>query len=119
MRGLIAALLLVALPAWADPVRIGSKNFTESYLLAEIASQHLEARGIEIVRQFGLGGTKICYDALRAGEIDLYPEYTGTIAAAILGDTTLTDVTPPLAEQGLAIYAPPGFNNTWSGVCAC
>ncbi|MEO0345665.1 MAG: glycine betaine ABC transporter substrate-binding protein [Pseudomonadota bacterium] len=113
MRGLIAALVLVALPAWAEPVRIGSKNFTESYLLGEIAAQHLEARGIEVVRQFGLGGTKICYDALRASEIDLYPEYTGTIAAAILGDTTLTDVTPPLAEQGLATYAPPGFNNTY------
>ncbi|MEO1116764.1 MAG: glycine betaine ABC transporter substrate-binding protein [Pseudomonadota bacterium] len=113
MRGLIAALVLVATPAWAEPVRIGSKNFTESYLLAEIAAQHLEARGIEVVRQFGLGGTKICYDALRASEIDLYPEYTGTIAAAILGDTTLTDVTPPLAAQGLATYAPPGFNNTY------
>ena len=77
------------------------------------AATQVPARGIEVVRQFGLGGTKICYDALRAGEIDLYPEYTGTIAAAILGDTTLTDVTPPLAEQGLAIYAPPGFNNTY------
>ncbi|MEL6950787.1 MAG: glycine betaine ABC transporter substrate-binding protein [Pseudomonadota bacterium] len=113
MRGLIAALVLVATPAWAEPVRIGSKNFTESYLLAEIAAQHLEARGVEVVRQFGLGGTKICYDALRASEIDLYPEYTGTIAAAILGDTTLTDIAPPLAEQGLATYAPPGFNNTY------
>ena len=80
MRGLIAALVLVATPAWAEPVRIGSENFTESYLLAEIAAQHLEARGVEVVRQFGLGGTKICYDALRASEIDLYPEYTGTIA---------------------------------------
>ncbi|MEO0616252.1 MAG: glycine betaine ABC transporter substrate-binding protein [Pseudomonadota bacterium] len=113
MRGLIAALLLVASTAAAEPVRIGSKNFTESYLLAEIAAQLLEARGIDVVRQFGLGGTKICYDALRAGEIDLYPEYTGTIAAAILGDTTLEDVTAPLAEQGLATYSPPGFNNTY------
>lgn len=114
MRALIAGTLAaLSLMAAAEPVRIGSKNFTENYLLAEIAAQHLEARGFDVERQFGLGGTKICYDALRAGEIALYPEYSGTIAAAILDDTSLTDVSVRLEPLGLATYAPPGFNNTY------
>ena len=115
MRALIGFAIAVTLAAQAaaGPVRIGSKNFTESYLLAEIAAQHLEQRGIEVERQFGLGGTKICYDALMAGEIDVYPEYSGTIAAAILGGVPDTDLAARLAPLGLATWAPLGFNNTY------
>jgi len=51
---------------------IGSKNFGESYLLAEIAAQVLEAKGFDVRRQLGLGGTLICYEALKNGGIDLY-----------------------------------------------
>ena len=63
---------------------VGSKNFGESYLLAEIAAQVLEAKGFDVKRQLGLGGTLICYEALKNGEIDLYPEYTGTLSQAVL-----------------------------------
>ena len=65
-------------------IRIASKNFGESYLLSEISAQLLEARGFEVSRQFGLGGTLICYGALANDQIDLYVEYTGTITQAIL-----------------------------------
>ena len=69
--GLCFSLLWMS-SVWADSqVRIGSKNFNESYLLSEIAAQLLEANGYEVERKFGLGGTLICYAALRKGEIDL------------------------------------------------
>lgn len=84
-RWLLAlALCLSPMLARSAPVVVASKNFTESYVLAEIATQLLNARGIEARHQRGLGGTKICFDALTAGEIMLYPEYSGTIRTAIL-----------------------------------
>ena len=63
---------------------VASKHFNESYLLAEIMSQLLEDRGISVDRRYGLGGTMICFQALVNGEIDLYPEYSGTLEQAIL-----------------------------------
>ncbi|MBR9998073.1 MAG: hypothetical protein KFF73_03840, partial [Cyclobacteriaceae bacterium] len=66
-------------------ISIGSKKFPESRLLAEIVAQLLEkSEGYKVNRRFGLGGTMICFEALRQGEIDLYPEYTGTGLTAIL-----------------------------------
>jgi len=66
------------------PVVIGSKPFGESYLLAEMFAQILEARGHAVTRRFGLGGTEIIFPALRQGDIDLYPEYTGSGLLVIL-----------------------------------
>src|SRR5262249_21308810 len=100
------------------PVRVGSKSFTESYVVAEIV-----ARGIEQVdeapaeRRFGLGGTGIAYAALTSGEIDVYPEYTGTIIRAILKDTSVTTVDAlraRLRPLGLTISDPIGFANTYA-----
>lgn len=65
-------------------LRIGSKNFTEGYLLSEILAQLLESNGYTVDRKFGLGGTLVCYEALVNGEIDTYPEYSGTLEQAIL-----------------------------------
>ena len=81
MGGITGSALAAEKP---QTVVVGSKNFGESYLLAEIAAQVLEAKGFPVIRQFGLGGTLICYEALRNGEIDLYPEYTGTLSQAVL-----------------------------------
>lgn len=100
---------------------IGSKMDGESYLLAEMMSQLLESRGFNIERKFGFGGTLICYNALVEGEIDIYPEYTGTISAAFL----LAGEGPPqgsvvagykqiLNDKGLDLFAPFGFNNTYA-----
>jgi osmoprotectant transport system permease protein len=116
-----SALLVIPLVAMGDvaagTVAVGSKNFTESYLLAEIVCQLLEAEGHEVNRRLGFGGTKVCYEALIAGEIDLYPEYTGTIREVILdggSDTEIDALNRELAPHGLRAVTPLGFNNTYA-----
>lgn len=77
-----------AAPRDAAPLVVGSKNFEESRLLAEMFARIIEDRtGLEVQRRFNLAGTQVCFDALRSGAIDLYPEYTGTGLASILGET--------------------------------
>ncbi len=100
-----------------EPIRVASKNFNESYLLAETSAQLLEAAGYEVERRFGLGGTLICYEALRNDEIDLYVEYTGTLSRAILEQPELDSVASinaALTNRGLELLAPLGFNNTYA-----
>lgn len=72
------------------PIVVGSKDFTESVILAEILAQSLEKQGVAITRQFELGGN-LAHDALLTGQIDVYPEYTGTAFTAILKHEPLTD----------------------------
>lgn len=105
-----------ATPSDHPPIRVASKNFGESYLLSEIASQLLEARGFVVTRQFGLGGTLICYSALTQGEIDLYIEYSGTLAQAVLKSEramSLAELRNGLPAE-LALLEPFGFNNTYA-----
>jgi glycine betaine/choline ABC-type transport system substrate-binding protein len=87
---LIAALLCACSRPGADrAIRVGSKNFTEQVVLGEIVAQHLERRLHRTVdRRLNLGGTLLAHQALLSGEIDLYPEYTGTALSAILKDTS-------------------------------
>ena len=73
------------------PVVIGSKNFTEQLILGEMYAQLLEAAGIEVERSLNLGGTAVAHEALVAGEIDMYPEYTGTGLLTILEMETMSD----------------------------
>ena len=81
------ALLAAVAPAHADPVKIGSKNFTEQFVVAEIYAQALEKAGVEVDRHLNLGATLVAHTALTNGDIDLYPEYTGTaLAAVVKGD---------------------------------
>jgi osmoprotectant transport system permease protein len=108
-------------PAATQKVTIGSKDFTESVLLAEIVAQLLEARGVGVERQFELGGN-LSHEALVAGRIDLYPEYTGTAYTAILRHPPITDprlvyeqVSREYAEKfKLATSQPVGFDNTFA-----
>jgi osmoprotectant transport system substrate-binding protein len=102
---------------------IGSKNFTEQVILAEIVAQHLEARtSLPVERRVNLGGTLICHQALRAGEIDLYVEYTGTALTAILDqepasgpDQVYRRVADAYREQfDLEWTEALGFNNTFA-----
>lgn len=96
---------------------VGSKNFGESYLLGEIFAQLLEGAGFEVERRFGLGGTLICSQALAGGEIDVYPEYTGTITQAILPTPVPAGrdaIAAPLAKMGLATLPELGFDNTYA-----
>lgn len=100
---------------------VGSKDFTESVLLAEIVAQMLEARGVTVQRQFELGGN-LPHDALVAGRIDLYPEYTGTAYTAILHHPPITDpravyeqVRREYAEKfNVEVSQPLGFENTFA-----
>ena len=80
----IALLAFAAGTVAAQTVRVGSKNFTEQFVLAEIYAQALEASGIKVERKINLGGTLIAQKALEEKEIDFYPEYTGTILLAVL-----------------------------------
>jgi osmoprotectant transport system permease protein len=122
------ALLVVlagAYAAWRASARadvaVGSKDFTESIILAEVLSQMLEERGLRVERKFELGGN-LPHDSLLAGEIDAYPEYTGTSYTAILKHTPETDpravyeqVRREYAEQfGVEVGAPLGFENTFA-----
>ncbi|MEQ8206108.1 MAG: glycine betaine ABC transporter substrate-binding protein, partial [Woeseia sp.] len=101
----------------AQTIVVGSKNFTENYLLSEIAAQLLEAKGFDVERRQGLNGTKISYEALQNGAIAVYPEYTGTITEVILaqpGLDDIEDIRAVLADRGLRFLAPLGFNNTYA-----
>ena len=106
----------------ATPVIIASKPFGESYLLAEMFAQLLEARGIAVERRPGLGATEIAFGALRSGAIDVYPEYTGTGLIAILGDSARGDaaavfrhVAETFRRRWDVRWLPPlGFENTYA-----
>jgi osmoprotectant transport system permease protein len=117
---LVAGMTMLAGTAegGAAPVRVGSKSFTESYVIAEIVARIVAEVGeAPVERRFGLGGTGIVYGALVSGEIDVYAEYTGTISRAILNDPTVTDVPALRARtraRGLIISEPLGFANTYA-----
>ncbi|RZA06545.1 MAG: ABC transporter permease subunit, partial [Proteobacteria bacterium] len=99
-------------------VRVGSKAFTEGYTLGELVAERLgEEPGARVERRFGMGATGILYAALNAGEIDLYPEYTGTIAEAILKRPDLKEpaaIRAALAPFGLTISPSLGFENNYA-----
>ncbi len=101
-------------------VSIGAKNFTEELVLGELYAQTLEARGFRVTRKFDLGGTQVAMDALRRGDIDLYPEYTGTALLSVLHRPPMRDAaalyrTVKHAYQdqyALTWLAPAPFNDT-------
>ena len=101
----------------AEPVKVGSKRFTESYVLGEIVTQTLTAQGIGATHKQGLGNTGILERALATGAIDVYPEYTGTIVRELLkreGNPDLAQLNTWLGERGLKAAVPLGFNNTYA-----
>ena len=110
--------VIVALTATAeDPIVIASKNFPESFILAEMMSQILESEGYTVERKFNLAGTKVCFDALVAGEVDIYPEYTGTVLRVILGteeELPLERINAELEPQNVRFLQPFGFNNSYA-----
>lgn len=114
-----AAVLVVALllATAAHAVTVGSKRFTESYILGEIVRQTLADAGVDAVHKPGLGNTGILEQALASGAVDVYPEYTGTIVREILkrdGNPTLAELNAWLAPRGLKAAVPLGFNNTYA-----
>lgn len=112
-------LLLVPLACGAqDLVRVGSKRFTESYILGEIVAQTVTAGGgARAVHKPGLGNTGILFAALENGAIDVYPEYTGTIAFELLRLThpqSIEELNRRLGSRGLAVGVPIGFSNSYA-----
>ncbi|MGD9953616.1 MAG: glycine betaine ABC transporter substrate-binding protein [Burkholderiales bacterium] len=116
-RAALLALAALCAAAQAEPLAIGSKRFTESYILGELVARTAREAGAEVRLRPGMGGTAILYEALRTGAIDLYPEYTGTIAAEILrgeARADLASLNARLAPLGLSAAVPLGFNNTYA-----
>src|SRR3989454_9758991 len=110
-------LFAAVFSANAQPTVIGSKKFTESYVLGEIAKRTLNDAGIPAEHRQGMGGTIILWEALRTGQIDAYPEYTGTIAQEILKTDrrlSIQEIREALAKFGVGISEPLGFNNTYA-----
>lgn len=124
MRSTLLGLLLATAAGAQEPIRIGSKNFTEARLLGEMLALLVEEHtDLEVEHTSGLGGTLVCFTALTQGAIDVYPEYTGTAWAVILENED--KVQDPLraylaAEKGLRerhgveMLQPFGLNNTYA-----
>ena len=113
----IPALLVCLSVSAADSAVVGSKKFTESYVLGEIAKRTLINAGIPAEHRQGMGGTIILWQALRGGQIDVYSEYTGTIAQEILRSDrslSLSEIRDSLARFDVGVTEPLGFNNTYA-----
>ncbi len=115
---LTAALLMPAVVRAAEAIVIGGKIFTESYILGEIAAQSIAAQSaVPVELKLGMGSTGILFEALKSGAIDVYPDYTGTLAEAILKQPQLKSVDEirrALLPLGLVISGPLGFNDTYA-----
>jgi osmoprotectant transport system substrate-binding protein len=119
----MALLLPACSPSHSDRVVIGSKNFTESFILGELMAQQIEAHtNLKVERRFYLAGTYICHQAVLAGRIDIYPEYTGTALTAILkqkGGGDKAEVYQRVKREyerrfGLTLGPAFGFNDTFA-----
>jgi osmoprotectant transport system permease protein len=112
----LAGALTAAWPA--EPMVVGSKRFTESYVLGELARQVLADAGIAASHRQGLGNTAVMEQALANGSVHLYPEYTGTIVRELLkkdaAAPSLEQINEWLAPRGLKAAVPLGFNNSYA-----
>jgi osmoprotectant transport system substrate-binding protein/osmoprotectant transport system permease protein len=120
MKGRTAALglaLMVGSAAAPAPVRVGSKKFTESVILGELASQIVATAGVRTVHVKELGGTRVLWSALLAGQIDMYAEYTGTIAQELVRGVDSRDPTAlraALAPHGVRMGRALGFEDGYA-----
>ncbi|WP_370452491.1 glycine betaine ABC transporter substrate-binding protein [Corallococcus sp. CA054B] len=124
MRALSLAWLLLLTVACTSTeggggpqVRVGSKKFTESVILGEMVTQVANDAGARASHRRELGGTTVLWEALRRGELDVYPEYTGTLRQELLVGRALPDddaLRKALADEGLRMSASLGFNNTYA-----
>ena len=115
---LMATILCLAnLAQAADTLHVGSKRFTESYILGDLLTRSATAAGAPAEHLQGLGNTAIVFAALKTGSIDVYPEYLGTIDQEILkhaSPASLAAIDAELAPMGLGAGVPLGFNNTYA-----
>ncbi|MEO8877266.1 MAG: glycine betaine ABC transporter substrate-binding protein [Polyangiaceae bacterium] len=113
---MLIGLLLPRISFAEETVRVGSKRFTESYLLAEIVTGMIAQAGGVATHEQGLGATAVAFRALQDGQIDALPEYTGTLAEAIVQshDGRLESLRAALGPKGFSISDPIGFQNTYA-----
>src|SRR5690348_10115917 len=117
VAGIFLSLAACGALAAEPPLAVGSKRFTESYILGEIVTQAARQAGAAAEHHPGLGNTAILVEALEHGAIDVYPEYTGTIAREILGadrDLTLAEIDERLRPRGLQASVPLGFSDSYA-----
>jgi len=119
MKRLLILLLLLPAMGWAaSPVRIGSKQFTESVVLGEVARLGAQQAGVDATHQRELGGTSILWSALQHGDIDAYPEYTGTLTQELLKnvapDADIASLREKLKPLGIGITDSLGFSDTYA-----
>jgi osmoprotectant transport system permease protein len=119
MRTILLAVLLVCAcngTLAQQTLVVGSKRFTESYILGEIAVQTARAAGAQAEHRQGLGNTGIVFAALKSGSIDLYPDYTGTVARELLKSeaSDLESLNRGLRPLGLGVAVPLGFEDTYA-----
>lgn len=123
--GMLSAALAGCGKNEQDKIVVGSKNFTEQIILAELFAQQIEAHSkLQVERRVNLGGTLLCHDALVSGKIDLYPEYTGTALLAVLKDPQENDPAKVFARVqseyrtrfGVDVLPSLGFNNSFAMV---
>src|SRR5258708_26690343 len=116
---LCAGLMAVANAYAAKAIVVGSKIFTEGYVLGELAAQALEASSppVPVTRKLGMGSTGILFQSLTTGAIDVYADYTGTLTEAIIKNPQLKSqeqIQAALLKLGLVMSNPLGFNNTYA-----
>jgi osmoprotectant transport system substrate-binding protein len=123
--GFLAMLLYLCSCSRKGAITVGSKNFTEQLVLGEIAAQQLERKlHVPVQRQLNLGGTLLAHEAIQKGDIDIYPEYTGTASSVVLKKSVPSDPASAyllvkdeyLKRYGLIWLPPLGFNNTFAMV---
>lgn len=113
---LALALLVGGDTANAQSIAVGSKKDTEGVILGEMATQWLTSNGFDTIHRAELGGTQFLWQALLKGEIDIYPDYTGTLIEEILAgqDVSLEELPAVLETYGVGMTAPLGFNDTYA-----
>src|SRR3984893_6633102 len=115
---ILSAALLSGTSFAADSIVIGGKIFTEGYILGEMAAQTIESSShVPVTRKLGMGSTGILFEGLKSGAIDVYPDYTGTLAEAILKRPelkSLDEIREALSGMGLTMSGSPGFNDTYA-----
>lgn len=124
--GVLVCCACMAACSRTHAIVVGSKNFTEQLILGEIAAQQLERKlHLEVQRKLGLGGTLLTHEAITHGEIDIYPEYTGTASSVILKEKTIPEdtlraymaVKDEYLRRFHLVWLPPlGFNDTFAMV---
>src|SRR3954470_17817065 len=111
-----SAALLVAVTsslALAQTLKVGSKNFTEQFIVAELYAGALEAAGFKVERKINLGATLVAHEAVRTGAIDLYPEYTGTGLLAVMKLQGKIETDPQKVYQMVKAHYEKEYKLTW------